>query len=259
MGHSKSREWIVMIHGIGGSSSIWFKQIRELRKEFNLILIDLPGHGGNEQGICDDDDRSLFRIARQILMVLDRRQIHAAHFVGISLGTIIIQAVQELSPERVKTMILGGAVERIYKPLLTFLKLMEWIEFLVPYMWLYRMAAYLLMPRKRHAEARRVFIHEAVQLGQKEFFCWYNLLCRELNPFFERKRIYDETPTLYIMGGEDFMFLPTIKTRFYHLKNSQLYIIHKCGHVCNIEREKVFNHRCIDFIRSNDMYSSTAN
>ena len=39
--------WITFVHGAGGSSSIWFKQIRFFRRFFNIILIDLRGHGSS--------------------------------------------------------------------------------------------------------------------------------------------------------------------------------------------------------------------
>ena len=41
----KNAPWVTFIHGAGGSSSVWFKQIRAFSKYFNLLLIDLRGHG----------------------------------------------------------------------------------------------------------------------------------------------------------------------------------------------------------------------
>ena len=40
-----SKEWVTFVHGAGGSSSIWFRQIKEFKKHFNVILLDLRGHG----------------------------------------------------------------------------------------------------------------------------------------------------------------------------------------------------------------------
>ena len=42
---SPEAEWVVFIHGAGGSSAVWFKQLKDFRKHFNLLLIDLRGHG----------------------------------------------------------------------------------------------------------------------------------------------------------------------------------------------------------------------
>ena len=42
---SKDADWITFIHGAGGSSTIWHKQVKVLKEHFNLLLIDLRGHG----------------------------------------------------------------------------------------------------------------------------------------------------------------------------------------------------------------------
>jgi pimeloyl-ACP methyl ester carboxylesterase len=48
-------------------------------------------------------------VTEDILRLLDHLRIPRAHFVGISLGTILIRHLAELCPERVKSMVLGGA------------------------------------------------------------------------------------------------------------------------------------------------------
>src|SRR3990170_3540961 len=49
-GLEKSRLSILMIHGAGQSSLTWEYQVDELKKQskFNLIILDLPGHGKSE-------------------------------------------------------------------------------------------------------------------------------------------------------------------------------------------------------------------
>ena len=42
---NSSEKWITFIHGAGGSSSIWYNQVRFFKKYFNVLLIDLRGHG----------------------------------------------------------------------------------------------------------------------------------------------------------------------------------------------------------------------
>ena len=41
------------MHGAGGSSSIWYKQVREFRKHFNVLLLDLRGHGDSKPSLKD--------------------------------------------------------------------------------------------------------------------------------------------------------------------------------------------------------------
>ena len=107
-----STEWVTFVHGAGGSSSIWFKQIRDFQKHFNVLLLDLRGHGNSK-----DQLKSAFKqqytfkaIAEDIVEVIDFLKIESSHFVGISLGSIVIRQLAEMHPERVKSMILGGAI-----------------------------------------------------------------------------------------------------------------------------------------------------
>ena len=49
--HKTATEWVTFVHGAGGSSSIWFKQIREFKKHFNVLLLDLRGHGNSKSSL----------------------------------------------------------------------------------------------------------------------------------------------------------------------------------------------------------------
>ena len=46
-----SKQWVTFVHGAGGSSSIWFKQIRDFQKHYNVLLLDLRGHGSSNEQI----------------------------------------------------------------------------------------------------------------------------------------------------------------------------------------------------------------
>ncbi len=43
--NKSSSQWVTFVHGAGGSSSIWFRQIRDFHKQYNILLLDLRGHG----------------------------------------------------------------------------------------------------------------------------------------------------------------------------------------------------------------------
>ena len=112
--HESSKEWVTFVHGAGGSSSIWYKQIREFSKHFNVLLLDLRGHGKSKAPIHKKLKSYSFNvIGDDIIQVLDHLKIENTHFVGISLGTIIIREIAERFPERSKSMILGGAIMKM--------------------------------------------------------------------------------------------------------------------------------------------------
>ncbi|MCH2448827.1 MAG: alpha/beta hydrolase [Gracilimonas sp.] len=248
---SDKNDWVVFVHGAGGSSSIWFSQLRDFRKHFNVLLIDLRGHGKSKDLLQKyyEEDYSFEFISKDILDVLDHLEIEKAHFIGVSLGTIIIRTIGEIAPDRVKSAVLCGAITRlnIRSRILVFLGHM--FKRFIPYMWLYKFFAWIIMPRKRHAKSRNLFIREAKKLYQKEFLRWFKLT-NEVNPllkYFKEKEI--KSPMLYVMGSEDHMFLPPVKQIVKKHKNSTLQVIENCGHVCNVERPGAFNRLTIRYLK----------
>ena len=90
--NENSEQWVTFVHGAGGSSSIWFKQIRDFKKSYNILLLDLRGHGESKASLktAFKQKYTFSALANDILEVLDHLKIEKSHFVGISLGTILI-------------------------------------------------------------------------------------------------------------------------------------------------------------------------
>jgi len=249
--HKTSDEWVTFVHGAGGSSSIWYKQIREFSKHFNVLLLDLRGHGKSKAPIHKKLKRYSFNvIGDDIIQVLDHLKIKSTHFVGISLGTIIIREITERFPERTQSMILGGAIMKMNFRGQILMRLGYLLKSVIPYLLLYKLFAFIIMPRNTHKESRLLFINEAKKLYQKEFKRWFSLVL-QINPLLKFFRIKDSgIPTLYIMGEEDHMFLPSISKLVKDHKSSKLIVIPDCGHVVNVDRPSVFNEESIKFIQS---------
>lgn len=245
-----AQDWVVFIHGAGGSSSIWFKQVRAFQEHFNVLLVDLRGHGRSQGLIRAVRERryTFEAIAREVLEVMDHLGIERAHFVGISLGSILIRTLGEIAPERLQTMVLGGAVTRLNVRSRFLVALGNLFKRFIPYLWLYRLFAWIIMPRKRHQESRLLFVNEARKLCQQEFIRWFRLTydVHPLLRFFEEKEM--AVPTLYLMGEEDHMFLPPVRRLVRKHRHSRLHVIRGAGHVCNVDAPEVFNEQAIAFI-----------
>lgn len=246
----ETSSWVTFVHGAGGSSAIWHKQIKDFKKEYNILLIDLRGHGKSKNKIYDKLKSYTFdSISDEIIEVLDYLKILKTHFIGISLGTIIIREIAERFPQRCKSLILGGAVMKLNFRGQVLMRLGVLLKSVIPYLLLYKFFAIIIMPRKKHRESRNLFINEAKKLYQKEFKRWFTLVS-EVNPLLALFRIKDSgIPTLYIMGEEDHMFLPSITKLVRNHLSSTLYIIPECGHVVNLERPQIFNMQVINYLR----------
>ncbi|ARM30733.1 alpha/beta fold hydrolase [Prosthecochloris sp. HL-130-GSB] len=241
--------WVVFVHGAGGSSSIWFLQLKDFSQHFNVLMVDLRGHGKSKSEAFHHKGHYNFEdITLDILDVLDHLDIQKAHFIGISLGTILIRQISELAPERVCSMVMGGAIIRLNVRAKVLVALGNTFKRFIPYMWLYRFFAWIIMPRARHRKARTLFVNEAKKVAQKEFMRWFRLT-HELTPllkYFEEKDT--GIPTLYLMGEEDYMFLPTVEYVVTRHRNSTLEVIRNSGHVCNVDQPHDFNLRAIRFM-----------
>ena len=184
--NSKSKPWVTFVHGAGGSSSIWFKQIREFSKHFNVLMVDLRGHGKSKRSFLNAFKKkyTFTSLAQDIVDVLDKEKIKSSHFVGISLGTILIRQIAETYPKRIKSMVMAGAIMKLNVRSQILMRFGNLFKSIVPYLWIYRLFAYIIMPKKNHKESRLLFVREAKKLYKKEYMRWYKLTS-DLNPLLK--------------------------------------------------------------------------
>jgi len=240
------------VHGAGGSSSIWYKQVREFGKHFNVLILDLRGHGKSKSLIKSTFDKKYtFDVVTQdIVEVLEHLKIKKSHFVGISLGTILIRNLAEKKPSLVNSMIMGGAIIKLDFRSRFLIFVGNLFKSIIPYMLLYKLFAFIIMPKKNHAKSRSLFVNEAKKLYQKEFLRWFKLTS-EINPLLRVFRMKDlKILTLYIMGEEDHLFLPSIRAIARKHINASLIVVKNAGHVVNVDKALIFNQKAIDYIHS---------
>ena len=245
-------KWVTFIHGAGGSSSIWFRQIRAFKEEYNVLLLDLRGHGNSKIALKENvnQEYTFAFITNDIVQVLEHLQIEKSHFIGISLGTILIRDLAERHPEMVDTMVLGGAILKLNIRSKLLMGFGNVFKSVVPYIFLYKLFAFIIMPKKNHKESRLLFVKEAKKLYQKEFLKWYRLTA-QLNPLLRFFRLNETNiPTFYVMGEQDHLFLPSIKKVISGHLNAQLHVIKNCGHVVNVEHPVEFNKVVISFLKA---------
>ena len=248
--HKENTKWVTFVHGAGGSSSIWFKQIRAFKDKYNVLVLDLRGHGNSRPVLKDvfNEKYTFDVITADIVELLDYLKIEKSHFVGISLGTILIRNLAETNPERVDSMILAGAIMKLNFRSQILIKLGVIFKSVMPYILLYKLFAFIIMPRKNHKSSRLLFVREAKKMCQKEFIKWFKL-SSEINPLLRLFRVKDvKIPTYYLMGDQDYLFLPSIKKITETHSLTSLAVVKNCGHVVNVEQPLLFNEKAIYFL-----------
>lgn len=238
--------WITFVHGAGGSSNIWYKQIKPFSKHFNILLIDLRGHGKSQES-NHDQIYSMELVCEDVINVLDHLRINHSHFVGISLGTLVINHIALKFPERVDKVIYGGAVSQINLKGRILFNLGKVVGFLTSYIFIYKVLAYIIMPKINHKESRKIFIKEARSIKRTEFIKWIYLM-EIIKNKLDVDYFSSSVNVCFISGIDDHMFIHSIQKLKSLGSKAQFNFIQNCGHVVNIQRPNSFNEIAIKFL-----------
>lgn len=95
---------VVCVHGLGGTSNTWSPLMPVLARH-RVLRPDLPGSGRSSRV---EGALSIERFADAVQSVCARLNIKRAHFVGHSMGCIVLQHVAVAAPKLVRSLALFG-------------------------------------------------------------------------------------------------------------------------------------------------------
>lgn len=105
---------VVLIHGMGSDHTVWEGLIPLLKENYRVIAVDLRGHGLSSK---TSGPYSIRLFAEDICLFLDSLNIDQAHFMGHSMGGVILQELAVKHPERFKSLTLISSFACIDTPL----------------------------------------------------------------------------------------------------------------------------------------------
>ncbi len=94
---------LVLLHGFMEDIRIWEELVKELKKERQVICIDLPGHGKSE-GFSDV--HSMAEMAKAVKKVLDKIDVEEVSIAGHSMGGYVCLEFLNNFPSMVKSLLL---------------------------------------------------------------------------------------------------------------------------------------------------------
>lgn len=98
---------VLLIHGVGGDASNWSSVVPRLVPHYDVISMDLRGHGASDR-ITGPIIAEEF--ARDAVQVLDEANVKRCRVVGFSLGGAVAQALTLDHPDRVEKLAVIGTV-----------------------------------------------------------------------------------------------------------------------------------------------------
>ena len=252
--------WLVFVHGAGGSIRTWKFQIDAFAAHYRLLLIDLRDHGYSKDILPEFPAYDFDIVAEDVLHLVDHLGIEKAHFVSLSIGSVILQKIDIERPELIDRMVMAGAIFDGSKAMHLFVHAAKALNYLLPYRAMYWLFSFIVLPRRNHRLSRYIFRRQSRRLSQHEYLKWVELY----KPFFKLVAQYVNRPVskkgLVVMGDQDHIFFRAAE-RFARIQqNMRLAVIENCGHVCSIEAPELFNDLVLKFLSDQEVPASvTAN
>jgi 3-oxoadipate enol-lactonase len=239
---------VLMSHSLATSLDLWLPQLAALEPQFRVLRYDTRGHGGSD---APQGAYTLAQLADDAVAVMDALDIEAAHWVGISMGGMIGQAVALKYAARLRSLVLCDTAavvpqeaqtvwqQRIEKArgkgmaALADETLERW--FTPPYL--------ATAPPGVHR------IRDMILSTPVSGFIGCSEAIRRLD-FLDRLGDI-RLPTLIMVGEQD-PGTPVANSEVIHsrIKGSRLQIIPSAAHLCNVEQAEAFNKKLIGFLQA---------
>ena len=235
---------IVLIHSLGANSSIWMPVVERLKDRFNILTVDLRGHGRSNEpnGNCKIKD-----YASDVLAILDHLKIDRVVSIGLSLGGLIAQYLTIYSAPRIEKLIVSNSAPKIGDASLwnERIKSLEGLEVSdLLNATIARSFSQSFLDRETGLDHfKRIFLSTS-KLG-------YIKACEALRDEDLRTETKSvKVPTLFIGGEFDQAVTPKYLTdHAQYIRSSKVHIIPNVGHLPCYENPDAFVEVVLEFIK----------
>ena len=227
---------VVLVHGSGGSSAVWMRQLEGLADIARIVALDLPGHGqSGGTGIG-----TIAEAAGVVRGFLDALSMEKVVLGGHSMGGAVVQAVALAHPERLAGLILVGTGARLRVMPKIFAELggeyPQGVRFVID----------LALASAAPSELRSALVRQTLPVPPSVLIGDF----RACDAFDVLDRIGDvAAPTLVVCGAED-RLTPPRYSRYFHerIRGSRLAIVEGAGHYVQVERADETTDAIRDFL-----------
>jgi 3-oxoadipate enol-lactonase len=239
---------VTLSHSLAASLDMWEPQIPALAGQYRVLRYDIRGHGGSE---VPPGPYALETLADDVLSLLDALGVERTHFLGLSMGGMIGQAIALKRPEALASLVLADTTCRIPPD--------------AGPLWDARIATAQSQGMAALAEGTierwftKPFIERAPEVVDRvrmlirttppQGFIGCSQAIRTLN---YKDRLHEiSVPTMIIVGQED-LGTPVGASQLMHaaIAGSKLVVLPSAAHLSNVEQAEKFNQAVLGFLRT---------
>jgi 3-oxoadipate enol-lactonase len=240
---------VLFVHAFPMTSEMWISQVNHFKKDYHVITFDIRGFGKSIDSF--NYIYTMEDFANDVLNIIDRLKLTNVNICGLSMGGYIAQRAVIKSPGKFSSMILADtkAEREDDRGLISRSKFIDKLkkegignfpdEFMKRLMYKdnYENAElYTFIKKIIEKQNIKALIGASIAMATRtNTIDYFNKL---------------DIPTLIMVGDNDtFALLEHSLKMNQHLKNSELKIISKSGHLSPLENPKEFNKYLDDFLK----------
>nr|ATZ76872.1 esterase/lipase [uncultured bacterium] len=216
---------LVFVHGAGNSIRVWDRVLMDLKKNYRVLAVDLPGHG---ESSCKLEE-TVEGYAARVIEFLDALNLQDVHLVGHSMGgAIVVKAVPQCSRVTGAVLVGTGATLEVNPTLLKGLK--ENFGGSVDMM--ARWSFSREVPQDLVDEAREMMLQVGREVLYRDMYaCSVYSGEEDLSSF--------SVPTLVVCGEKDVMTPPRLSQKLAEeIEGARLVLVPGSGHMVHLERPR---------------------
>lgn len=245
-------ETVVLLHGFTGTMATWQPYIQKWKRKFQVIAIDMPGHGAT---VCETP-RTMEQFCKDLQQLLIYLQCKKVHLLGYSMGGRAALSFALIYPRHIRTLILESASpglriesertkRREYDKKLACRMMTEGIHSFVneweniPLFASQKKLSFAVQRKireERLSQSIKGLSDSLLYMGTGTQPSWWDSL-RQLH-----------IPVLLIVGEEDKKFVQLNKMMKDGMNKGKIVIVSNAGHVVHVEQMEKFDNIVMEFI-----------
>ena len=240
-------EPFILIHGLGSSTRDWELQVPTFANNFQVIPLDLRGHG---RSVKSAGPYSMNMFAEDTAQLIEGLGVEPAHIMGISLGGMVAFQLAIDHPNLIRSLIIVNSTPELIPRTLKD-KIAIWQRLvIVRLMGMRKMGEVLgerFFPREDQTALRELFIERWAENDQPA----YLEAMKAVNGWSVTEKLGEiKCPTLVIGADGDYFPISDKETYTKLIPGAKLVIIKDSMHALPADKPAEFNQLVMDFLES---------
>ncbi|QEX17753.1 3-oxoadipate enol-lactonase [Hypericibacter terrae] len=247
------RPILLFSNSLASDMSIWDDQVAALKSDYRIVRYDTRGHGRSP---VVDGPLTIDDLASDAIALIEQLALGPVHFVGISLGGMLGQAVAARRPDLLRSLTLSNTSSETDKPELWEPRIQTALTTGMAPLVEPTLERWFTAPFRASQPQRVETVRRMIAATPPKGYAACARAIQGLRQTAILARIV--TPTLVIAGREDASTPVAVAERIAHaIKGAKLVVVEQAAHITPIEQADKFNQHLRHFLAAAAKHSSS--